>query len=511
MSKKADIILAIILPFAFICFIRFACMRSGENSIDSYYHATMADLGYGFCSDKSFPQLTMSVWERNFSDKELFYHLILSGVRSWHRFFTGSALPPFNFSALFFSLILILCFVFTAFCFKVRHIWFFSSLLVCVSPDFSNRMAMLRPHVLSIGIMLVSCVWFYRAFLDKKFLFFIFAAGFIFSWTYSNPHFLLFPAFAFAVVFFWNRGFSVIWVPLLVALGIVAGYVFHPQFPNTLYNWKIQCLDVVTQILNGKKAFVWLGEEVKPFGFEKAMRNFALFFIFALNIYFLLLLKKWPFFKLNKAASAFFLMSCVAVPGVFISGRALEYACPFAVMSFALVLREFRHSGVFMRRFFYCALPLLLILFILNGAWLFRRLNGRGFMPPDKFIAWTKDAGFEDGTLIANLCWSDFPVLFYCAPEYKYLSGMDPMFSYARNPERMAKLEKFRSGFIDLTPQELAELTDARFVYISQYGWRLARKMSKEGYPLVYNGKDGYLFDLKPAILEGIRKKKKKP
>jgi hypothetical protein len=487
-------------------------MRSGENSMDSYFHAAMADQGGGFCAGKTFPQLTMSVWEDHFSDKELLYHFILSGVRSGQNFLGGGVSPPFNIPALFFSLFLILCFVFAAYSFNLRHIWFYSCLLACISPSFTNRITMLRPHVLSIGIMLLLCVWCYKAFLNRRFFLFIFAAGFLFAWTYSNPHFLLFPAFVFAVAFFKNKGFSVIAVPLFAALGILAGYVFHPQFPNTLYNWKIQCLDVVFQILSGDKAPVGLGVEVRPFGFDKVILDYALFFIFALNAYLLFELKKWPFFKLNKAATAFFIMSCVAVPGVFISGRALEYACPFVVMSFAFALREIRHSNFLKKHFLHCALPLLFILFVFNGAWQFHHLKQKGFMPPEKFIAWTKSAGFEDGILIANLCWSDFPVLFYGAPEYKYLSGMDPMFSYSRDPERMGKLEKFRCGFIDLTPLELAKLTDARFVYVSQYGWRLAQKMSKEGYPLVYNSKeDGFLFDLKPAILKSLKKKDSRP
>jgi hypothetical protein len=485
-------------------------MRSGENSMDSFYHVGMADQGCGFCAGKTVPQLTLSVWENSFSDKELLYHFILSGVRSFQRFLNIDLSPPFNIPALFFSLLLILCFVFAAYSFNVRHIWFFACLLVCVSPNFTNRIIMLRPHVLSIGIMLLSCVWCYKAFLERKYYLFIFASGFIFSWTYSNPHFLLFPAFVFAAVFFRNKGFSVVAVPILAGLGILAGYVFHPQFPDTLYNWKIQCWDVVVQILNGDKAPVGLGVEFRPFGFDKVILNYALFFIFGLSLFFLYDLKKWPFFRLNKTASAFFIMSCAAITGVFISGRAIEYACPFAVMSFALVIREFRRSDIFMKRFVYCALFSLLFLFIFNGVWQFHHLKKKGFLPPDNFIAWTKNAGFQNGIVIANLCWSDFPILFYSAPEYRYLSGMDPMFSYARYPERVAEIEKFRCGYIDLSPLELAKLTNARFVYVSPYAWKLAQKLSKDGYPMVYNAKDGYLFDLKAAILKSLEKQKRK-
>ena len=98
--------------------------------------------------------------------------------------------------------------------------------------------------------------------------------------------------------------------------------------------------------------------------------------------------------------------------------------------------------------------------------------------------------------MVANLAWSDFPVLFYSAPQFRYLMGIDPFFAYHRMPERVTRLERFRTGQLRLSPSELAELCGAQLAFISTYGASLSKQMYEDGYFILYQGPDGWLFDL---------------
>jgi hypothetical protein len=108
--------------------------------------------------------------------------------------------------------------------------------------------------------------------------------------------------------------------------------------------------------------------------------------------------------------------------------------------------------------------------------------------------------------LIANPIWSDFPLLFYSAPQFKYLLGIEPMFGYAVRPKAIAKLERFRTGEKMLDAWALRKLTGAPFAFVSSQGWQLARTMFEQNYPLLYQGEDGYLFDIRYETLKKQRR-----
>lgn len=96
-----------------------------------------------------------------------------------------------------------------------------------------------------------------------------------------------------------------------------------------------------------------------------------------------------------------------------------------------------------------------------------------------------------------NLDWSDFPFLFYTSPQFRYAVGLDPFFGAAKYPDRMAAIEKFRtSKEMILSPEELAKITGARFVFVSRRHAANAKKMLENGFQTSYYSIDGWLFDL---------------
>ena len=99
--RLLELTAAIVIPLTFLLFVRvYVLCPDGEYDSDSFYHAAMAEFGPEFFAAKEFPNVTLSVWQERFSDKELGFHLLLWGmfrVNDWLGF--GNA-PPFHLPSL---------------------------------------------------------------------------------------------------------------------------------------------------------------------------------------------------------------------------------------------------------------------------------------------------------------------------------------------------------------------------------------------------------------------------
>lgn len=487
---------SIAAPLLFLSVLRCSALTSGETCVDAYYHTAIADTGPSLFMGRSFPYTTMSVWENNFSDKELLYHVILSGLRSWQGTLGFQKGAPFNFPVLFFAGLMLCVFTYVVFRLGLRRIWIYALLLVCVSPSFTSRVLMLRPHLAGITLMLAAA-WFSAQARDIRRLPPLFLTGFIAAWTYSNPHFILLPVFAFSIFTFRQNKKSALCMPLAATIGIFAGLLLHPQFPDTFLTWKIQCVDVIMQILK-KDNSILVGEENRGIDMQWLKYNILLIAVILFNASaFAVTCAKRGFKNISAELKAFSLISAVTVIGTSISARTIEYACPFSVLTAGLLIKETGREGTHFRR---ASMPIFSLLIaagmIYTGCLYFRSMKNGTFMAPLKFAEWIERTDIPKGTVIANLCWSDFPALYYALPQYRYLAGLDPMFAYARDPEAIKKLEAVRTGKINMPPGELAALTGARFAYVSIHGRRLSEHLYRNGYKLLYQDDEGCLFHL---------------
>lgn len=496
-NTHLKILAAILIPFLILLNLRILLNDSSELCPDSFYHIMFADLGTEYYMAKDFPHMTMSVWNQHFSDKELLYHLILSHLRKLENLLCLPSNPPFHFSALFFTFIFIASFVTIAHLMKISKILLLTLALLLMCPFFTMRIEMLRPHVLSLSLMLVSIPLFNKV-EHYKDLLWPFILGFIFSWSYSNPHFLLLPAIAFAAVKFNQNARLSCMIPVCVSAGIIAGYALHPQFPNTFLIWKIQCFELPLHMLKGKLP-VYVGAELGKPGLNWLMENSAVFILFAANLALMLCpIRKGGLKSLSRLSLAVFIMSAVALAGVFLSKRSLEYAWPFTILLTGLVFTENYGSISRTWKIFFKTAAILVISVsstycIITIIKEFRTAETR---PYSDFAEWARKTGIPVGTVFANMNWSEFPMLFYSAPEYRYLTGIEPMFGYAFSPDKMAKIELFRTGQYMPHPKELALLVQTKYAFISRYDPWLAKNMYLSGYVIIYQGKDGWVFDL---------------
>ena len=501
-SHKIAVVAAILIPLLILGILREAAF-SAENSVDCYYHIALADSGPGFYIQKTFPKLTMSIWTENFSDKELFYHFLLSSLRSYQSFLDISLSPPFNFPALFFIALLIMAFVYTAYYFKIKNLIYYSLPLIFISPFFTNRILMLRPHVLSITLMLLCCP-LVDSIKDNRSLGKLFVFSAFTAWCYSNPHFILLPVIAFSITKFKKNHLLACLLPLTCIAGIAFGYLFHPQFPNTFLNWKIQCVDVIQQALLSNRV-VGIGTEFSSPGWLWLLKNALPFIIFICSFFALINLRAKKSLNFSSNVISMGIIAAVATFAVFLGIRAMEYAVPFVLLFAGLLLVEYKHRGVPLPDFIQSprvikySKILIVTLSIAFLVFQIEALSKKAVIEPiDEFAEWAKNENLPKNTNIANLIWSDFPILLYSCPQFRYLSGMDPMFSYAVAPEKVKKIELLRLRKIKLSPKELSKIVDAKYAFIRK-PYTLGKVLEKRGYKAVYRGRDGWLFDLEPV------------
>ena len=176
----------------------------------------------------------------------------------------------------------------------------------------------------------------------------------------------------------------------------------------------------------------------------------------------------------------------------------MEYGLPFVLLFAAGVQancvspgKKWRVTALYADILIYCL--------ILSGttAYFLHYARFRGFRPAEGFAQYTESRKIPRNTQIANLIWSDFPLLFYAAPDMRYSTGLDPMFSYSVFPDKMKKIEKFRRRMIVLSPAELADITGADYAFIGYRYRQFISYLKRLGYKCVYQGEDGALFLLK--------------
>jgi hypothetical protein len=474
-----------------------------EIEVDAFYHVRMADLCPELCLARRFPAMTMSVWQERFYDKELLFHVALGVLRRGMAAAGLDGGPPFHGLALVIGTAVIATVAGVLVACRAPYPIFFTLLLVVISPFFTYRVLMVRPHNVGL-IFIIVYMWQIARLGPASTPWQPFVLGWLAAYAYSTPHFLLLPAAAHAFLRWRTDRSRALVVPIATAAGIVAGFTLHPQVPNTFLLWKIQSIDVVRQALSGQ-AVVYVGWELTAPEPGWIAQNSGVFVLGAVGVAtWLWLARRQP--EATGADTRLFLVVGLAfLVGVFAVRRNLEYACVALVIGVALLARDMKVAGVLAGPSVRRLGPLLPLAAVLGlgGAVAsvtanITRLKTDPYPTYDRFARWAGHS-LPAGTRVANVFWSDFPALFYSAPQYRYLMGLDPMFGYVAMPEQVEALERFTSGERLLWPADLRRVTGARIAFVSVKGGWLARSMEQHGYTVVYRGEDGVAFDLGPG------------
>ena len=507
------LVFAFLIPFVWLGALRICVMKTGENSQDALYHAMMAKLGPGVYAAKQFPWTQMSVWKDHFADKELLYHAGINVIFAVEKAFGAALNPPFHAAALFFSALAILGCLFAARRLGVRPLYLLlgAPLFALVVPNYTFRLSVLRPHILSITFLT-----FTTGLLAKgSFRFRLAVVGvlsFCFAWSYSNPHFIVIVPLVFALSRLKNGNWRELWLPVLSLGGVLLGLTFHPQFPNSFVIWKVQSWDALIAPMMAGIRLAKPSEMLSPhFGFNKTVAPLYLM-AWCVLMMFVRLVERKGLWKVDPNVVAVTVLAGGFTAGIFVAARAVEYAGPFVVIAFLLLLDHMTREGfrLPLSGLKWGVPSLLACLSLVLGvysSWYFAKECPQVLVQPlPKMIAFLNEH-VPAGRPVVNLDWSDFPALFYNDHDHLWQWGMDPMFSYSSDPRRTLLLTSTTPGLGgDPYPEDVYRAFGSKYAvllwprvsqasYLYEHGWKIVQSYLDPG------EEEGWIFALDERLL----------
>lgn len=474
-------------------FARLHSVSGGPTDRDSFYHARVASMLPERGLSRAFPWTSASTWAERYCDKEFLYHVFLAPFSRGEEPLAGAVLAGTLLSAA----------VFAAFHLLLRAegtpaAWAFTLLLAGAAGPFLLRTSYLRPHVVSLLVVLAA----WRPLMAGDWRWPL-GLGFLLSWTYSFP--LILPALTLAYALgraASGEGFD--WRPAAAALGgVLAGLLVHPYSPNSLDSLATYLQVVRIAALERSFAGVEVGRELAPYSSRGFLQLHAPMTVLLAG----LSAGGWTTSRrLGGAALGTLAAAWACYLGTLVFPRFVEYSAPLAVLAAALAARDLSKEGgrEAVERAargnpagfgVACAGVLALILGSVLHAAGYAFSVGTGNDGP-RFrgaAAWFAE-NLEPGETVLNLWWDDFPELFYDAPGQRYLVGLDPTYMLRWDPEKALRLEAMRAGRVPLDPDWLADAFKARVMvlrapytrYYPQLDWRLWKPVYADAAAAVY-------------------------
>ena len=512
-AGRIMLVFAFLIPFVWLGALRICVMKTGENSQDALYHAMMAKLGPGVYAAKEFPWTQMSVWKDRFADKELLYHAGINVIFAIEKAFGSALTPPFHVAALFYSALAILGCLFAARRLGVRPLYLLlgAPLFSVIVPNYTFRLSVLRPHILSIAFLT-----FTAGLLAKgSFRFRLAVVGvlsFCFAWSYSNPHFIVIIPLIFAVSRLKSGGWRELWLPVLSLGGVLLGLLLHPQFPNSFVIWKVQSWDALIAPMMAGVRLSKPSEMLAPrFGFNRTAAPLYLM-AWCILMMFVRLLERKGFRKIDPNIVAITVLAGGFTAGIFVAVRTVEYAGPFVAIAFLLLLEHMTREGFHLplHKFKWGVPGLLAALSVglgIYSSYYFRKECPQVIVQPlPKITAFLKE-NVPAGCPVVNLDWSDFPALFYNDTDHLWQWGMDPMFSYSKDPRRTLLLTSTTPGLGgDPYPEDVYKAFGSKYAvllwprisqasYLYDHGWKIVQSYLELG------EEEGWIFALDERLL----------
>ena len=507
------LVFAFLIPFVWLGALRVCVMKTGENSQDALYHAMMAKLGPEVYAAKEFPWTQMSVWKDHFADKELLYHAGINVIFAVEKAFGAALNPPFHVAALFYSALAILGCVFAAGRLGVRPLYLLlgAPLFSVIVPNYTFRLSVLRPHILSIAFLT-----FTTGLLAKgPFRFRLAVVGvlsFCFAWSYSNPHFIVIIPLIFALSRLKSGGWRELWLPVLSLGGVLLGLTLHPQFPNSFVIWKVQSWDALIAPMMAGVRLSKPSEMLAPrFGFNRTAAPLYLM-AWCILMMFVRLVERKGLRKTDPNIIAVTVLAGGFSAGIFVAVRTVEYAGPFVAIAFLLLLEHMTREGFHLplckfKRGTPVLLAVLSVSLGIYSSYYFAKECPQVLVQPlPKMTAFLKEH-VPAGRPVVNLDWSDFPALFYNDTDHLWQWGMDPMFSYSKDPRRTLLLTSTTPGLGgDPYPEDVYKAFGSKYgvllwprisqaSYLYDHGWKIVESYLEPG------EEEGWIFALDERLL----------
>ncbi len=423
-------LLLFLLFVAVMALVQFSTPDMPDN--DGYYHIKLAALMREDGLTPGFDWLPLSILsETEFYDHHFLFHVALIP------FTFGDLRIGAKWAAVLFASLAFLAVWVLFHRQKISHAWLWGIAVLGVSDAFLYRMSVTRAQSLSLGVLALAMLWLIEG--KHKHLGVL---AFVYVWMYDAfPLIFALAVLHFLAVAMIERRFE--FRPMIsIGIGIVAGLVVNPYFPQNIifsYNHMLPKLTDATSVRVGNE---WFPYETKQL-LENSLPALAAFASGALALG---LSGK----KMDVRTAFALLTSLLFGLMLFQARRFVEYFPPFALTFAAFAWSPLLTSEVDSSPFGRLSRALLGLAVVLGMAVSIPRARDAvdHSKPYDLYAgasAWLAENTMP-GERVFQTDWDDFPRLFFYNTHNTYLIGLDPTYMQLYDPNLYALWTEITRG-----------------------------------------------------------------
>ncbi|MFA5995640.1 MAG: hypothetical protein WCW27_00030 [Patescibacteria group bacterium] len=470
---------------------------------DAFYHMKMAQLMVQQGVIKDFWWLPYTTLSQHYIDQHLLFHVLMIPFVTFGNAFVGIKI----FASLLGTLALVLL-ARLLWALKLRW-WLPMSVLLALTVTFTFRMNLVKATPLSL-ILLYGIIWC----LAQRKYYWLMVLNVVYVWTYGGF------AIALIITLTWfisqcitivtnstwrQRDFWLEQSKLIGAVlgGMILGVIINPYFPNNLYFYWDQLVQI--GIINYQDK-IGVGSEWYPYEPSQLLLSSLLLTISALGGLLTIIIKRKRLTQLDWFGLGLAVIGTVLT---FKSRRYVEYFGPFITIAAAIWLDHLDITWWQVKRWLTGALrpllssvALLVVVFIQVLPIIVKdqqqNMNDvRGGIPINKYQAaasWLASHG-EPHTKVLHSDWDDFPSLFYYDSKHAYMAGLDPTFMYRYNQELYWLWVNITIGKYNEDIDAALHKLNVKYVFIEQDHRSMYQliKKSKQAV-LVYHDNEASIF-----------------
>lgn len=427
---------ALVFSATLLAYIQFA----GPNIIDydGYYHIKTAYLMREQGAPLDFPWLKFTILdEAHYTDHHMLLHVFQMPFTFIGDLRLAAKWSPVALAAIAFTIFYLLLRRY-----EVGYPLLWLTVLFASSSPFLYRMSMARGQSLSLALQLIA----FHLIMKRSYKW-LAVVTIIFVWSY-NAFPLLVPLALFGVVTHFLSEKKIEYkIALAVGLGIIAGHVINPYFPNNV----LFIRDHIIPKMFATEYQIGVGTEWYPFSsWALITTSLVAILCYAGGI----LLTDRAEWKQDKPRLFWFLVSTMYLVLTFKSRRFVEYFPPSAVMFLAFASRDRLKNldWTFARgKRARTAAAIVVIAVICFATYstiqaVRRDVAGEPASTQYKGGAEWLAANTPAGATVFHTDWDDFPKLFFYNTNNTYVVGLDPDFMRLKNAQLYYKYEDVTQG-----------------------------------------------------------------
>lgn len=467
--------------------VAMSMIYGGMHGFDAFYHTRAAAMylsGEIPAAGENFHWTLHSVWNGAFSDKDFLFHVLLTPLVLLFGSTTGGLVLAGVAGAALMSGLLALTVHGVLRANGVRWPLFWVLVLTGISETFLFRGLMCRSYLLSVTFAVLG----WQLALSGRRVALV-AVSALYALTYTAPHLLLGIALIRGFAFLKWEGFTRFGIvhpaedtgrmtareafapALWVLVGLLIGWALHPHPLNLASLWLLQNLAVPLHSLGQHGMADWIASvagfasdgtlKVDDIGAEMAQttgrellgRHLITCLMFVVPWMLATLvrvnLRRVDIFAWGTAGVFFVLMLA--------HERFTEYSAPFTVIAAALMFTRIGEALAERgwtdahRRLLRWTLGAAVVAAAIQLPLRCIALNGTIHDSPMRPHALREGAGLvrthlPEGSAVFHAAWDSFPHLFFYAPEYRYVTALDPAFLAAKSPDLYRRYREIGRG-----------------------------------------------------------------